>query len=231
MAGFAVPILNFAAIGTGVAGVALGIVGLVIKFRPRKAAIAGVILSGLGLLLSIILVAVYAAAFAGAAKAISEDTVPMASGKPSSSATAAGQADTSKSFVDGVLTTPDMKIAITDHKVIAVGDPGNEYGTKPVIAFWYTITNLTDKKLDPTTGWMLAISAYQDNDPNAENKLNVAGLPDQKFLDTQLEVIKNGGTVENAVAYELTDATTPVDLTASDDLGLSTIGKVSYKLQ
>lgn len=34
------------------------------------------------------------------------------------------------SFEDGVLTTREMKIAITDHKVIPVGEKGNEYGKK-----------------------------------------------------------------------------------------------------
>lgn len=231
MVGFAIPFLNYVTIVTGIAGVVLGIVGLVIKFRPRKAAIAGVILSGLGLILSIVLVIVYTAAFVGAATALSHETVPLASSSPSSSGLPDDKASSTSSFADGVLTTPDMKIVITDHKVIPVGAPGNEYGTKPVLAFWYSITNLTDKKLDPTTGWIGTITAIQDNNPNAVNKLNVGSLPDQAFLDTQLEDIKNGGTVQNAVAYELTDATTPVELVASDDLGMTTIGKLSYPVQ
>jgi hypothetical protein len=231
MAGFAIPFLNYAGIGTGVVGVVLGIIGLVIKFRPRKAAVAGVILSGLGLILSIVLAVVYTAAFAGAAKALNGDTVPSASAPSSNSASSSGQPNSSTSFKDGVLTTPEMKIVITDHKIIPVGAAGNEYGSKPVIAFWYSITNLTDKKLDPTTGWMFAIKAIQDNNPNAVNDIGVGSLPDEKFLNSQLEVIKKDGTVENAVAYELDDETTPVDLVASDDLGMTAIGKVTYNLK
>ncbi|WP_217499109.1 DUF5067 domain-containing protein [Leifsonia sp. C5G2] len=231
MVGFAIPFLNYITIVTGIAGVILGIVGLVIKFRPRKAAIAGVILSGLGLVLSIILVVVYTAVFVGAASALSEEKVPLASASPSTSSSTDKQADSSSSFANGVLTTSNMKITITDHKVIPVGAPGNEYGTKPVLAFWYSVTNLTDKKLDPTTAWIGTITAIQDNNPNAVNKLEVGSLPDQTFLDTQLEDIKSGGTVQNAVAYELTDTTTPVDLVASDDLGMTTIGKLSYAVQ
>jgi hypothetical protein len=75
------------------------------------------------------------------------------------------------------------------------------------------------------------ISAYQDNNPNAENQLEVGSLPDEKFLDTQMESIKKGGTVENAIAYELDDLTTPVELVASTDLGMSEIGRVSYPLK
>jgi len=134
------------------------------------------------------------------------------------------------SFVDGVLTTPEMKIAITDHQVIPVGAKGNEYGSKPVIAFWYKITNLTDQDVSPMN-WIYVFTAYQDNNPNAENEIDVAGLPDDRFLDSQTEKIKKGGTVENAVAYDLDDETTPVDLVASNDLGTTEIGKVTYSLK
>lgn len=133
------------------------------------------------------------------------------------------------SFVDGVLTTPEMKIEITDHKVIPIGATGNEYGSKPVIAFWYKITNLTDQDVSPMN-WIYVFTAYQDNNPNAENEISVASLPDDRFLDSQTENIKNGGTVENAMAYELDDETTPVDLVASDDLGMTEIGKATYNL-
>jgi hypothetical protein len=88
MVGFAIPFLDFATIGTGVVGVILGIVGLIVKFRPRKAAVAGVILSGLGLLLSIILVVVYAAAFSGAVKALDDSATasnPQSSAAPKAS--------------------------------------------------------------------------------------------------------------------------------------------------
>lgn len=145
-----------------------------------------------------------------------------------SQATAAPTSDSS--FRDGVLTTPEMKIEITDHKIIPVGGTGNEYGSKPVIGLWYKITNLTGKDVSPMN-FLYVFTAYQDNNPNAENKLDVGSLPDSKFLDSQTEKIKKGGTVENAIAYELDDETTPVDLVASNDLGMTNIGKMTYKLK
>lgn len=138
------------------------------------------------------------------------------------------------SFVDGVLTTPEMKIEITDHKVIPVGKKGNEYGSKPVIAFWYKTTNLTEKDVEKDVtpmNFIFAMQAFQDNNPNAENKLEVGSLPDDKFLDTQMENIKKGGTVANAISFELDDVKTPVDLVASNDLGMTEIGKITYKLK
>ncbi len=55
-------------------------------------------------------------------------------------------------------------------------------------------------------------------------------IPDDRFLDSQSENIKKGGTVEDAVAYELDDLVTPVDLVATELLG-EVIGKATYKLR
>lgn len=135
----------------------------------------------------------------------------------------------SPTFENGVLTTPDLKIRITRYKVIKPGKKGNEYGKKPVIAFWYRTTNRSGAKVDPTD-FLFNFTAYQDNNPNAENKLEVGSLPDERFGDSQLESIKKGGTVENAVAYELDDLVTPVDLVATDGLVGEDIGKATYNL-
>lgn len=158
---------------------------------------------------------------------------PNHSPATSSSSMTSGSSDaasTDSSFKDGVLTTPDVRIEITKHKVIPAGKKGNEYGDKPVIAFWYKITNVSGKKADPMA-FIFDITAYQDNNPNAENKLEVGSLPDDRFGESQTETIKKGGTVENAIAYELDDLKTPVDLVASDDLGMTEIGRVTYELK
>lgn len=151
------------------------------------------------------------------------------SGPSSISPTPADQTNDA-SFEEGVLTTPEIKIVIKDHKLIPVGEKGNEYGKKPVIAFWYETTNLTGEDVSPMN-FLYIITAYQDNNPNAENKLEVGSLPDERFLSTQTEKIKKGGTVQNAIAYELDDETTSVDLVASDDFGMTEIGKTTYKLK
>ncbi|WP_285183830.1 DUF5067 domain-containing protein [Rhodococcus sp. MEB032] len=138
-------------------------------------------------------------------------------------ANAPAAAPAEASFEDNVLTTKDVTIKITDVKTIQVGEKGNEYGKKPVIAFWYDTTNVSGKETNPMTAWIFLFSAYQDHDPNAENKLGVGSLPDAAFLDSQTSKIKQGGTVPNAVAYELSDTTTRVKLVAStilqDEIG------------
>lgn len=124
------------------------------------------------------------------------------------------------SFNNEVLTTAEYTITITDYKVIQPGQEGNEYGEKPVIAFWYDTTNNGAKSdLNASTAWILVFEAVQDNDPNVVNTLNMGMLPDDKYLDSQMQNIKVGGTISNAVAYELDDETTPVTLIATDVLG------------
>ncbi len=140
-----------------------------------------------------------------------------------------GVAEVGSSFENGVLTTPELRIEITRYEVIEVGAKGNEYGEKPVIAFWYKTTNLSGAKVDPTD-FIFNFNAYQDNNPNAENELDVGALPDDRFLNSQTENIKKGRTVENAIAYELDDLDTPVDLVASEGLD-EVIGKATYKLR
>lgn len=133
-------------------------------------------------------------------------------------------------FEDSVLTTPEVTIKITDVKTIAVGEEGNEYGEKPVIAFWYDTTNVSGDSVDPLV-WISYFSAFQDNNPNAENELQPGMLPDQQFGESQMEKIKEGGTVANAVSYELDDITTPVKLVASGNLGMSEIGSMTFELK
>lgn len=140
------------------------------------------------------------------------------------------EAPAAATFVDNVLTAEDVTITITDTKTIAVGEPGNEYGDAPVIAFWYDITNKQSAREVTPNDFLFYFNAFQDNDPNVLNKLQVAALPDEQFLESQMAKIKEGGTASNAVAYTLSDTTTPVDLVASTDFGQTEIGKATFTL-
>lgn len=134
-------------------------------------------------------------------------------------------------FKDGEAKLNDLKIQITETKVIPPGEPGNEYGDKAVLAIWYDTTNLTGKDIDPISAWMVVFEAIQDNDPNAVNTLMVGMLPDEQFLDSQLETIKQDGTVSNAVAYELDDLETPVTLVATQGIGGDELGEQTIEIK
>ncbi|MFZ2767755.1 MAG: DUF5067 domain-containing protein, partial [Lactococcus raffinolactis] len=110
----------------------------------------------------------------------------------------------SDSNFDGtMLRGNSYSVRITSHKVINPGEEGNEYGDKPVIAFWYdTLVSpdyKTDRPIDPMSSWIMNFKAVQDNDPIAINELQIAALPDKNFLQSQMSQIKPGGTVANAV--------------------------------
>lgn len=134
-------------------------------------------------------------------------------------------------FKDNEAKLNDLKIKITETKVIQPGEAGNEYSEKPVFAIWYETTNLSDKDIDPTTAWTVVFTAVQDNNPNAVNELNVGALPDEQFLDSQLETIKKDGTVKNAVAYELDDLETPVTLIATQGISGDKLGEKDYNIK
>ncbi|MFJ7887191.1 DUF5067 domain-containing protein [Lysinibacillus xylanilyticus] len=134
-------------------------------------------------------------------------------------------------FKDNEVKIEDLKIKITETKVIPVGEKGNEYGDKPVFAIWYETTNLSDKDIDPTSGWIAVFTAIQDNNPNAVNELEVGSLPDDRFSSSQIEKIKKDGTVENAIAYNLDDLETPVTLVAKKGLMGEELGKQDYPVK
>lgn len=106
----------------------------------------------------------------------------------------------------------DYTIEITDVKVIPADQ--NQYEKAPTIAFWYKTTNISKDNLSPSTAWIRAFEAYQDNNPDYLNELDVASLPDAAHRDTQLAKIKQGGSLENSVAYILDDLETPVLLSS-----------------
>ncbi|WP_223555476.1 DUF5067 domain-containing protein [Lysinibacillus sphaericus] len=159
--------------------------------------------------------------------------------KPKEETTAStGEKDTAKEtksedvyFKDNEVKIEDLKIKITETKVIPVGQKGNEYGEKPVFAIWYETTNLSDKEINPSIAWIVVFTAIQDNDPNAVNELEVGALPDDRFLDSQMENIKKGGTVEHAIAYELDDLETPVTLVANQGALGDELGKQDYEIK
>lgn len=127
----------------------------------------------------------------------------------------------------------DIDIKITKYKVIPVGEEGNEYGENP-IAFWYDTTNKSGKDIiNPMSAWFAAFpeGPIQDNNKNKVNKLKVAGHPDKTLLNDQSTTIKKDGTLSGTVAYELTDLTIPVKLTAYKGVGGIELGSQEFAVK
>lgn len=140
-------------------------------------------------------------------------------------------------FKDGVFENDKIKVEITKYEVIQPGDTTyNEYndvdtGEGPVIAFWYNATNKSGEEIDPLGAWFGAnFKVIQDNDPNKVNELEVSALPDSRFLESQTETIKEGGTVECCCGYVLDDETTPVTIIAENINDGGDYGKQEYDI-
>ncbi|MFJ8458193.1 DUF5067 domain-containing protein [Lysinibacillus xylanilyticus] len=133
-------------------------------------------------------------------------------------------------FKDNEVKRGDLKINITETKVIPVGEKGNERGETPVFAIWYSVTNQSDKEIDPGLAWQSTFTAIQ-GDPNADNKLGVGYLPDDRFIETESENIKKDETVENAIAYDLEDLETPVILVARQGYEGKELGKKEFAIK
>lgn len=133
-------------------------------------------------------------------------------------------------FKNNVAEIHDVKIQITNVEV-KTADQTNGYSDKPLIVFIYKATNKTNKDIDPISAWQAIFNAYQDNNKNSVNQLNVGSTIDEKYLDTQSEQIKKGGTVENEATYELSDMSTPVKLQATQGIDGKKLGYQMYKIQ
>lgn len=134
-------------------------------------------------------------------------------------------------FKGNVLKIHDLKIKITKTEIIPVGQKGNEYGDKPVLAFWYDTTNYTGKEIDPNTAWSATFDAYQDTSSSQVHKLEVSALPDDQFLDSQTEAIKKNKTAPNAVAYSLDSNSIPVKLKGIQGESGKVLGTKTIKIQ
>ena len=130
-------------------------------------------------------------------------------------------------FKNSTARLDDLKIKITNTKVIKVGEPGNEYGYKPVLAIWHEITNLGDDQTNAIKAWAKVFTAKQ----NTDSELNVGYNPEYDYLDTEMAKISKGEKVKNAIAYELNDLETPVTLIARNGLNGEIIGEQIFDIK
>lgn len=131
-------------------------------------------------------------------------------------------------FENKKLTLHDGIVEITDYEIIPAKTGSNEYGEKPIIVFYYDVTNSSDKEYSASEMWIANFEAYQDNDPNKLNKLQVAAWSYNNG-ETSWETIKKGGTVSDGIAYELDDLKTSVTLKAYN-FNHGDLGSQEFKL-
>jgi hypothetical protein len=134
-------------------------------------------------------------------------------------------------FADGVLVSQDVRIEITDYKVVDAGAEGNELGDKPAIVFYYDCTNLTgNEDVSAMVAWIAMFTAIQDNDPNVVNTLDTGWYTDDSISSDGLDTIKKDGTVSYYMSYELDDTETPVVLEATRGVGGEELGTQTFDI-
>lgn len=158
----------------------------------------------------------------------SEPAAPSGSSAPAETETVASEPD--YYFRDGVMVNQDVRIEITDWQVIPAGQGDNLYGEKPLIVFYYDVTNLSGAgNITPLTAWTHVFTAVQDTDPDQVNRLD-PGIPMMDYLDTQLEPIKPDRTVSHAVSYQLDSTTVPVVLQALSGYTINGLGEQTFEI-
>lgn len=224
------PFVNNAAFFLGLIGFVLGITALIINWHNKKVlSLLGTFISLLAVLIVILTQFIYTKSLDDAFN----HKVPEATSSKAHTNTSSKQSSSDQSNIIGgeTVSLDDVDINVTKHMVIQPGQPGNEYGDKPVLAIWYKVKNKSDKSIDPNSAWIAAFTATQNTDNNQVNELNIGSLPDQKYIDTQDEDIKKNGVAENAVSYELDSTNVPVKIKATKGIGGSTIAEQTINIK
>jgi hypothetical protein len=139
------------------------------------------------------------------------DMAAKSASSHSQSTTSVKSKKVTATFKDNVIKTQALKVKITQSKVIPVGDEGNENGTKPVLAIWFSATNLSNNKVTAKSAWTALFAAYQKQ--ASKQPLKLGDTPDATLKDHNFNIPK-GDTMKGAVAYELVDEEASVTLKA-----------------
>ena len=154
-------------------------------------------------------------------------------------------------FGDNTFISGSTRIAITESRVIPLGETGNEHGVGPVLAIWYEATNtgvatgsesgdgtgagtgasgLDGTASDPLGAWLTHFRAVQHTGTEYPAELGLAVSPDEALMGGQTDPIPVGETVSNAVAYALADAEADVELIVTDS-GLTEVGRQTFNVR
>lgn len=115
----------------------------------------------------------------------------------------------------------DDNFIIKGNNLVALHSLKKRYAGKVKCIYIDTTGKSGKDIINPMSAWFASFpeGAIQDNDKNKVNKLEVAMHPDKNLVKDQMSKIKKDGTLSGAIAYRLTDLTTPVKLTAYKGIG------------
>ena len=123
-------------------------------------------------------------------------------------------------FTGRTFTSDHLTITLTEQKVLEPGAKGNEDGELPVLAIWYEVTNTSTHQTDALTSWFTHFQVHQNlsADPNEPklSALSMAMSPDPDLTTHETELIEEGATQKNVIAYQLLNPEAPVEIAVTD---------------
>lgn len=138
-----------------------------------------------------------------------------------------------KAMEGGEFEIQMAKVEIKDTKILAPGEYSDT--DKDRLVVFYDVTSKVtpeeagETEVSPIMVWTATIEATQET-PDTIQDLNVGSVPMEeeydKYLDTQMSVIKKDKTVENVTVYELENRDNPVILKATQGLGGKELGQM-----
>ena len=160
----------------------------------------------------------------------SETTTSAAS---ETTASSAGAETTAPSEISGTtplenasVKTDSLRVDVKGYQVYPAGIGGAKNSLKPVVVFYYDVTNSGDKEIDALSAWTEVFDAYQNAGEDDRNILGQGVFVDESIpSENGTTPLKKGETKSYYRSYELTDDTTSVTLRSHDGLGGSKLGE------
>ncbi|WP_175287280.1 DUF5067 domain-containing protein [Salinicoccus roseus] len=138
-----------------------------------------------------------------------------------------------KAMENGAFEIQMAKVEIKDTKILPPGEY-SDTGKDRLVVFYDVTSKVTpeeagETEVSPIMVWTATVEATQET-PDTIEDLNVGSVPmDEeydKYLDTQMSVIKKDKTVENVTVYELENRENPVILKATQGFGGQDLGQM-----
>lgn len=164
-----------------------------------------------------------------------EDSTTTESGKAEtttasggSETTAAGSGEVSglTPLEDASVKNDSLQIDIKGYQVVPAGVGGAVNSLKPVVVFYYDVTNNGDKEIDALSAWTELFDVYQNTGEDDRNLLGQGIFVDESISsENGTTPLKKGETKSYYKPYELSDDTTSVTLRSHDGLGGAKLGE------
>ena len=102
-----------------------------------------------------------------------------------------------------------------------------EDGVFTVIGFWFSLTNLSEKIIEPTLTWNLHITGYEDDN---KDRLSLTNVPDDPLNENLDKAIPKRKTINCCIAYIISDTTDLMALVGAELPCKPTMGSMTVDL-